>query len=80
VIRGAPKPEGFNLIVWVAPFAATLIGFLIAGFVLLRWVRRRAPIVAGEIGAAPGFPGTTAHQDFAALRARAEAELKRYQE
>jgi len=22
VIRGAPKAEGFNLIVWIAPFAA----------------------------------------------------------
>lgn len=82
VIRGAPKPEGFNLIVWIAPFAATLIGFMIAGLVLFRWVRRRAAIVAGEVGAAPGFggPGTTAEQDLAALRARAEAELKRYQE
>ena len=82
VIRGAPKPQGFNLIVWIAPFAATLLGFAIAAFVLLRWVRRRAPVPAVPIGPAPGRWGatTTAEQDMDALRARAEAELKRYRE
>jgi cytochrome c-type biogenesis protein CcmH len=75
VIRGAPKAEGFNLIVWVAPFVATLLGFLIAAFVLRRWVgrRRAAPAVPAGMLAAP----TTADQDLARLRARAEAELKR---
>ena len=75
VIRGAPKAEGFNLIVWVAPFVATLLGFLIAAFVLRRWVgrRRAAPAVPAGMLAAP----TTADQDLARLRARAEAEMKR---
>jgi cytochrome c-type biogenesis protein CcmH/NrfF len=82
VIRGAPKPEGFNLVVWVAPFVATLLGFAIAAVVLLRWVRRRAPVPAGPAGAMAGSwgPGTTAEEDLAALRARAEAELKRLRE
>ncbi len=82
VIRGAPKAQGFNLIVWIAPFAATLVGFAIAGIILLRWVRRRAPVPVVPIGAAPGRWGaaTTAEQDMDALRARAEAELKRYRE
>jgi cytochrome c-type biogenesis protein CcmH len=42
VIRGAPKAEGFNLVVWIAPFAATLLDSPSpAGS--RRWVRRRLP-------------------------------------
>jgi len=78
VIRGAPKPEGFNLIVWIAPFAATLLGFLIAFLVLKRWVRLRALTLA-----VPGpsrtltFPsGRALGADLQSLRDRAEAELR----
>jgi cytochrome c-type biogenesis protein CcmH len=81
VIRGAPKAEGFNLIVWIAPFVATLIGFIIAAFVLRRWVgRRRVVALAGAGGGGSTGPmgaPMTAEQDLARLRARAEAELKR---
>jgi len=80
VIRGAPKAEGFNLIVWIAPFVATAIGFLIAAFVLRRWVGRRRVAVPGPGGTVGGGlvrAPTTADQDLARLRARAEAELKR---
>jgi len=70
VIRGAPKAEGFNLLVWVLPFVATAIGFVIAALVLKRWVGRRNPALAG----AGDAPMTTADQDD--LRARAEAELR----
>jgi len=78
VIRGAPKPEGFNLIVWIAPFAATLLGFLIAFLVLKRLVRRRTQALA-----VPGpsrtltFPsGRALEADLQSLRDRAEAELR----
>lgn len=80
VIRGAPKAEGFNLIVWIAPFVATAIGFLIAAFVLKRWVGRRQPAGAGALAPAGHGPLTTAEQDLADLRARAEGELKRLRE
>lgn len=80
VIRGAPKAEGFNLIVWIAPFVATAIGFLIAAFVLKRWVGRRQPAGAGALAPAGQGPLTTAEQDLADLRARAEGELKRLRE
>jgi len=84
VILGAPKAKGFNLLVWVAPFLATALGFLIASVVLLRWVRRRAPAMPGAPGAAGSDfgagPSTTAEQDLDALRERAEAELKRFKE
>lgn len=93
VILGAPKPKGFNLIVWVAPFAATILGLGIATFILLRWVRRRSgpalggPALAGGaagggVGAAGGGgpAGGGAQEDFEALRARAEAEIRRLSE
>jgi len=81
VIRGAPKAEGFNLVVWIAPFAATLLGFVLAGWILLRWVRRRAPAtLAGPAAAAPSWGGAAPTQDFDSLRARAESELKRLRE
>jgi cytochrome c-type biogenesis protein CcmH len=78
VIRGAPKPEGFNLIVWVAPFAATLAGFALAFWILTRWVKRRGPFAAADAPVhAPAFPaGRSIEADLEALRARAEAELR----
>jgi cytochrome c-type biogenesis protein CcmH/NrfF len=84
VIRGAPKPEGFNLLVWVLPFAATLAGFAIAFLVLRRMVRRRALVSSSQGPLAAdrgGFPaGRTLENDLEELRARAEAELRRMRE
>ncbi|HEU4940640.1 MAG TPA: cytochrome c-type biogenesis protein CcmH [Candidatus Eisenbacteria bacterium] len=80
VIRGAPKAEGFNMIVWIAPFVATAIGFVFAAFVLKRWVGRRHPAGAGALAPTGPGPMTTAEQDLAALRSRAEAELRRLRE
>jgi cytochrome c-type biogenesis protein CcmH/NrfF len=85
VIRGAPKAKGFNLVVWVAPFVATLIGFAIAALVLQRWVRRRDVLAAAGSPAGAGAPGASgpaagAEESLASLRARAEAELKRLRE
>ena len=81
VIRGAPKAEGFNLIVWVAPFAATLLGFAIAFLILRRWVKRRGDLVTaaaggGDRGMVPFPSGRALEADLDALRARAEAELR----
>jgi len=79
VIRGAPKPEGFNLIVWIAPFAATLAGFAIAFWILTRWVKRRGPLAPAGAGPVrgPAFPaGRSLEEDLESLRARAEAELR----
>ena len=74
VIRGAPKAEGFNLIVWVAPFLATLLGFAIAFWILRRWVSRRRALPPG--GTIPFPSGRTLEGDLDALRARAEEELR----
>jgi cytochrome c-type biogenesis protein CcmH len=80
VVRGAPKAQGFNLIVWIAPFAATLIGLILAAVILRRWVRRPVPAVAAASagGAAPPVP--LPDEDLDALRARAEDELRRLRE
>jgi cytochrome c-type biogenesis protein CcmH/NrfF len=73
VVLGAPRAKGFNLVVWIAPFLATLLGFGIAFFLLRRWAGRR------PAAATTGRPGSTgsAEQDLDALRARAEEELRR---
>jgi cytochrome c-type biogenesis protein CcmH len=82
VIRGAPKAEGFNLIVWVAPFAATLLGFTIAFLILRKWVARRRVLVASATtstrpdGTIPFPSGRALEGDLEALRARAEEELR----
>ncbi len=79
VILGAPKAKGFNLVVWVAPFAATILGFGIATMILTRWVRRKRVVAVGPDGAASsGTPSADAA--LAQLRARAEAELREMRE
>ena len=79
VILGAPKAKGFNLVVWVAPFVATLLGFGFATMILTRWVRRKgalAPAPAGGVAAAP----LDSDSALAERRARAEAELRELKE
>ena len=76
VILGAPKAKGFNLLVWVLPFLMTAIGLSTAWVILRRWVRRKSEMVP----AAAAAPGSSAEADLAALRARAEAELRRMEE
>jgi len=36
----APRPRGFNLLVWVLPFAGLLVGAVVALRAALRWTRR----------------------------------------
>jgi cytochrome c-type biogenesis protein CcmH len=37
----SPRREGFTLIVWLAPIVATVVGLLIAVFVIRRWTSRK---------------------------------------
>jgi cytochrome c-type biogenesis protein CcmH len=75
VVLGAPKAKGFNLIVWVAPFLATLVGFAIAFFVLRRWVARKQALAPAGMPLDPS--GARSEGDLDALRARAEEEIRR---
>ena len=79
VILGAPKAKGFNLVVWVAPFAATLLGFGIATMFLTRWVRRKNPFALAPAGTAAA-PPPDSDPALAERRARAEAELRELKE
>jgi cytochrome c-type biogenesis protein CcmH len=79
VILGAPKAKGFNMVVWIAPFVVTVAGFLIASLVLVRWTRRRAGVAVSAGAAAHGSESpfrTDPDARLAALRARAEEELR----
>jgi cytochrome c-type biogenesis protein CcmH len=90
VILGAPKAQGFNLVVWIAPFVMTAVGFLFASHVLVKWSRRREALAVDGGSSPPGAPGppgppgppdpsdsrTDPAAKLAALRARAEEELK----
>lgn len=82
VVRGAPKAKGFNLIVWVAPFLATVVGMAVALLVLRRWTARRQALqAAGSAGAgAPGDAAPPTGSDLETLRARAEEEIRRMRE
>jgi cytochrome c-type biogenesis protein CcmH/NrfF len=77
VILGAPKAKGFNLLVWILPFVATAVGLSVAWVILRRWVRRKNELVPA--GPAVGS-GSSAEADLDALRARAEAELRKLRE
>ncbi len=78
VVLGAPKAKGFNLVVWVAPFLATLVGFTIAFFVLRRWAARKQALAPAGSPSGAGPHGPAA--DLDALRARAEEEIRRRRE
>lgn len=44
----SPRREGFNLLVWILPFAAIAVGLLVVAIVIVRWSRRSRPTVADE--------------------------------
>jgi cytochrome c-type biogenesis protein CcmH len=43
----APTREGFNILVWAAPFAALAVGLVVVAITLGRWRRRAAAVSAG---------------------------------
>jgi cytochrome c-type biogenesis protein CcmH len=61
-VLGAPRPEGFNLTVYLAPLVAILFGALILYFAARRWMRTRV--------AAPSVPAPDEYRD------RIERELR----
>ena len=60
-ILAAPKPEGFNLVGWLLPFGAVLLGGTLLVLILRRWAKvpwSEAPLVPplGAGNAAPPDP------------------------
>ena len=74
-IRLAPKPEGFNLVVWLAPAAAFLLG---AALVAMRLRRRGQPPPVGSASSAEvgrQVAGTTGDEDLSAYLARVREDV-----
>ncbi|MDZ4798812.1 MAG: cytochrome c-type biogenesis protein CcmH [Bryobacteraceae bacterium] len=66
----APPAEGFNLLGYVMPFAAILLGL---AAILVYWKRFKQPAAAVQVeGAAPSPPPTAADEKY---RKQIEAEL-----
>lgn len=40
-VLSAPTTSGFNLVAWLTPFLAVLVGAIFVGIVSLRWARRQ---------------------------------------
>jgi cytochrome c-type biogenesis protein CcmH len=66
-VLASPPARGFNLLVWVLPFAGVLGGGLLLAFAARRWSAAREPAVAGD---EPPLD--------AALERRVDDELARY--
>ena len=63
-VLAAPIDRGFNRLAWAVPYAAGIVGLIIAGLVAVRWSRRTQP--------APLVPAAT----DSALQARLDDELR----
>lgn len=44
----SPRREGFNLLVWILPFAGIAVGLLVVAILITRWSRRPRPAVTDE--------------------------------
>jgi cytochrome c-type biogenesis protein CcmH len=52
-ILASPRARGFNVLVYVLPWAGLAAGIAVVGLVLRRWLSRRALPGSGEISTAP---------------------------
>ncbi len=68
-VLSQPPAKNFNLLAWVMPFFALLMGLFVVRFYLLRW-RHQTPAIAGMPGSSPEIS-----PDLLA-RARAEMDLE----
>ena len=44
----SPRRQGFNLLVWIVPFAGLAVGLVVVALVVLRWSRRSRPAPPAE--------------------------------
>lgn len=55
-VLAAPTTHGFNLVAWIMPFAALVIGLMLAVFFIRRWRGQRAIPAAGADAAHADAP------------------------
>ncbi len=73
----SPPKKGFNLIAWVVPFAAVVVGGTSLFFVLRAWARKGR---SGVEEASVTLLQPVSVQESEEYRGRLEAELKRFKE
>ena len=69
-VLAAPPKKGFNLLVWILPFAGAAAAIVVVGALARRWARSRAPAAPDGDGAAPLDPE---------LERRLDEELARFE-
>jgi len=70
VVLGEPSRQGFNLIVWLFPVLAVVVGLGWVGYLIYTWQQRRPALQ-------PAAPGPTAPED--AYLKQVEQELRRFE-
>jgi cytochrome c-type biogenesis protein CcmH len=71
-ILSSPVPEGFNLMAWITPFAAILLGGTVLLFVVRRWESRGA-----AVGRDPDAPASPAAEPAARDLTPGEREMRK---
>ncbi len=71
-ILAAPAKSGFNLLAWIAPFGAVLLGAAALVFVVRRWAGR-APLPAG----APSGSAAALSDEERAILERMDREIRK---
>jgi cytochrome c-type biogenesis protein CcmH len=74
-ILTAPAKQGFNLLAWIAPFGAVLIGFTALLYVVRRWASR-GEVPATDPSSAPSSGPTDLSAKQRDLMARMERDIR----
>lgn len=74
-VLASPPKKGFNLVAWILPFAAIIIGAIVIYLALKKWVRQGKVSQASQIEAK-----VAAEADDAKYRLRLNQELKQFGE
>ena len=69
-VLAAPTKQGFNLVAWVTPFAAVVVGAIAIFFFLKAWVLKAAQPAPSPLAATP--------QEENKYRQRLDEELRRF--
>jgi cytochrome c-type biogenesis protein CcmH len=75
VVLGQPSREGFNLIAWIFPILAVVVGLGWVAYLIVTWRKKTASVVPSTYGTPQAAPGTapTADDDY---MKRVEHDLK----